>query len=278
MSESYDFVDFLGNIKPFNEKGSLSGKLHLNIKTLTPIFINSGYEDHDGDLLYRCFQKYCGKPVIPGSTLKGVLRTISQAVSYSCVDVSRNIERDLPFRNNYDCSCIVCKTYGKMGEKGCVSFGDFPLKEGATEILKTPVLMSPHVEKREIYYMNGKLRGIKFYRHGDYRKVENARIPVEAVMPGSVFEGEITFQDMHEKQLMLLCYSLGLDGSFALKIGGNKPGYFGSCEVQVIEAYFRDSTQFNSVEYAKKYGKSDAHIKANMDKLSQILDYRDSIV
>mgnify|MGYP001019725098 CR=1 FL=1 len=278
MSESYDFVDFLGQVKPFNEAGNLSGKLHLYIKPLTPIFIGAGYEDRDGDLLYKCFQRYNDMPVIPGSTLKGVLRTISEAVSYSCVEVSRDIERDLPFRNRSDCNCIVCKTYGRMGQKGCVNFGDFILKEGTTEKIKIPVLLGPHVENREVYYKNGKLRGIKFYRHGDYRKVENTRIPVEAVMPGSVFEGEIIFYKVHKKQLMLLCYSLGLDGSFQLKIGGNKSGFFGSCEVEVKESYYANGLQFDTVKFARSYGENDINIQKNKHRLSDILDYKSSIV
>ncbi|HHW00804.1 MAG TPA: hypothetical protein GXX36_14800 [Clostridiaceae bacterium] len=275
MSIFYDFVEFLGPAKSFNEQGNLSGKMVLNIKTLTPLFIASGYEDRDGKVLFRCFERFGSTPVIPGSSLKGVLRTISQAVSYSCVEVDRKIKKDLPFQY-FDCSCIVCSTFGKMGKKAKVRVEDQKLVQGQMEIIRIPIQMGPNVNIRQIYYKNGKLKGIKFYRHGDYRIIEKAKIPVEAVKEGAIFEGELFFEDLHQKQLELLCYSLGLDNSFQLKIGNNKSGFFGSCKVEVKKAMLNGSV-FRPEEYAKNYGKGDRKIENNKNKLSEILDFRNMV-
>ncbi len=275
MSTFYDFVEFLGPAKPFNEEGSLSGKLVLNITALTPIFVGSGYEDRDGKLLYRCFMRYASTPVIPGSSLKGVMRTISQAVSYSCVEVDSKLKKDLPYQYN-DCECIVCNTFGKMGKRAKIRVGDQKLVQGQTEIIRIPIQMGPNVNIRKIYYKNGKLRGIKFYRHGDYRIIENAKIPVEAVKEGAVFEGELFFEDLHRKQLELLCYSLGLDNSFQLKIGNNKSGFFGSCKVEAKEAIL-NGKPFNPEEYAMNYGKGDSRIEKNKSKISEILGFRNMV-
>jgi len=275
MSTFFDFVEFLGPARPFSEEGKLNGKLVLNIKTLTPLFISSGYEDRDGKVLFRCFERFGSTPVIPGSSLKGVLRTISQAVSYSCVEVDRKIKKDLPFQS-FECSCIVCSTFGKMGRKSKVRVEDQKLVQGQTEIIRIPVQMSPNVNARNIYYKNGKLRGIKFYRHGDYRLIKKAKIPVEAVKEGAVFEGELFFEDLHQKQLELLCYSLGLDNSFQLKIGNNKSGFFGSCKVEVKKAILNGKA-FSPEEYARNYGKGDRKIENNKNKLSQILDFRNMV-
>lgn len=274
MSIFYDFVDFL---KPssFNENGELRGKVSLRLKTLTPLFIGSGSEDRAGEILYKSFQRYCNRLVIPGSTLKGVLRTISQAVSYSCVEVSPAIRKDLPFPSEA-CNCIVCRTYGKMGLKGRISFGDLLLVSGQTEIIKIPLQMNPNIEKREVYYQDGKLRGIKFYRHGDYRLLPGAEIPVEAAQPDSIFEGELIFQEISAAQLELLCYSLSLDGSFQLKIGGNKSGFFGSCIVEVKEAIL-DGKDFDPHTYACNYRNRDEKIAANQQKLTEILSYQNRV-
>ncbi|RCX13508.1 CRISPR/Cas system CSM-associated protein Csm3 (group 7 of RAMP superfamily) [Anaerobacterium chartisolvens] len=268
MSQFYDFVEFLGP-RSFNESGSLNGRIRLEITTQTPIFIGSGYEEIEEGELWKCFQRYGGSPVIPGSTLKGVMRTISQCVSYSCASVDR--KRDLPFSTGM-CNCIVCKTYGKMGLKGCVSFGEFVSQNAETGKVLIPIQMTPDISKREIYYKGDKLRGIKLYRHGDYRLLENAQVPVEAVMEGAVFKGELMFSGLHGRQLELLCYSLGLDGSFIPKIGGNKAGFFGSCEISAGYAYMNHNT-FDPCEYAKKYGISDLQIAKNKQKVSEILGY-----
>ncbi|MCX7921555.1 MAG: RAMP superfamily CRISPR-associated protein [Clostridia bacterium] len=276
MSIYYDFVEFLKPESYTDKKGELSGKLSLEIKTLAPVFVGSGYEEEENGLLYKAFQKYQGQFVIPGSSLKGVLRTISQAVSYSCVDVEKEIINDLPFqRCTKDNGCIVCRTYGKMDYKGSVSYRDFNLRHGQSQIIRIPMQMSPNIKKKDVYYKNGKLRGIKFYRHGDYRQIPNAEVPVQAVMPGAVFGGEIVFQEIHREQLELLCYSLGLDGSFQLKVGANKSGFFGSCKIEVKNAFFiqKDLTRqaFDACEYARNYRNNDDIVKKNKQKLSEIL-------
>ncbi len=274
MSIFFDFVDFL-KPTPFNEKGALTGKLKICIKTLTPIFIGSGSEDTDGEMLFKSFQRCRGVPVIPGSTLKGVLRTVSQAVSYSCAEVSKAIQNDLPYFTG-NCNCIVCKTYGKMGLKGVVEFGDMVLKEGSTSVIRIPLQMNPNVRKKDVYYRNDKLRGIKFYRHGEYKLLKNVQIPVEAVEDEGTFEGEIIFHDLHPEQLELICYSLGLDGSFQLKIGGNKSGFFGSCKVEV-KGVLIDGKSFDTIQYACNYKKDDAVIIRNKQKLCEILSFSNKV-
>lgn len=275
MSICYDFVDFLG-VQPFNGKERLQGSIRLAIRTLTPLFIGSGYEDIYENKLYRSFVRSGGNCIIPGSSLKGMARSISEAVSYSCAKVSRELSKDLPFLSGKNCNCISCRTYGRVDLKGRVSFGDCVFTEGRHSIIRIPLQMAPHIEKRGIYYNAGKLRGIKFYRHGDYRIIEKKEIPVEAVEEGSVFKGEIIFDGIDKEQLGLLCYSLGLDRSFTPKIGGNKAGFFGSCIIEAERSRVGGET-FDPAEYASGYGNSDKGIKKNKDKLSEILDFENRI-
>lgn len=270
--KSYDFVEFAGQIKPFKEKGYISGRINLNIHTLSPLYIGSGYEDSKDGMLYKTFLRYRGVPVIPGSTVKGVVRTISEAVSYSCIDVAKNGEK-LPFENKKKCDCIACKTFGRMGYKGRISFSDFILEKGDIEIIKVAKLMSPQIKKGSMYYKGDKYRGIKFYRHGDYNALEAGEIPLETVLEKSVFKGQIIFHDVHEKQIELICYSLGLDESFYPMIGGNKPGYFGSCRFE-IDTYEFSKEGIEPLISAKKYGVEDKVLEKNKSKLSEILSIR----
>lgn len=276
MSIYYDFVDFLKPRRFESKRRDLSGKLLLHIKTLTPLHIGSGKEERRQNQLYKSFIRYKGEPVIPGSTVKGVLRTVSEAVSYSCVQVHKGLKEKLPF-SIANCSCMVCETYGRQGLKGSIIFRDFLLRRGDMKIIKIPKLFKPQINKKEIYYnKDGHLRGIKFYKHGDYTIIKKAVIPVEAVKENALFDGEILFESIHQEQLELLCYALGLDKSFQLKIGGNKAGFFGSCQVEVKEA-FLNGESFRPYEYACNYKKHDYDVVKNKKKLSEILSYNNRV-
>jgi CRISPR-associated protein Csm3 len=97
---------------------------------------------------------------------------------------------------------------------------------------------------------------------------------VNAVGAGGEFEGDIIFRDFHREQLELLCYSLGLDGSFSPKIGGNKPNGFGRVRISILRAEFRThegKVEFDPMEYASDYAVNDEKIEANKKLISQIL-------
>lgn len=159
-----------------------------------------------------------------------------------------------------------------------VNIGDFVLEKGEQDIIRIPIQMNPHIENKDIYYsQDGKLRGIKFYRHGDYRILENTKIAVETVTKGGVFTGEIIFHGLLKQQLELLCYALGLDESFQPKVGGNKSGFFGSCVFKVKRAVL-DSEDFDPSMYAKSYGASDTRIEQNKKKLCEILSFDNRIL
>lgn len=95
MSIFYDFVDILGP-SPFDTEKTereYTGKLVLEMETLSPVFVGSGFEKSENEILYKSFIRFLDKPVIPGSSIKGMLRTICQAVSYSCIDVGKRIKK-----------------------------------------------------------------------------------------------------------------------------------------------------------------------------------------
>lgn len=163
--KSYDFVPILSHCKreigtkhQMVEEDTYNGKLKLKIVTRTPLHIGSKqWEcDNNGNITKKQMRRN-GKEIIPGSSLKGVVRAVAEAVSYSCsVKVPDNRMLDVkhiaPVSNREMCSnwkelCKTCSIFGMIGKagayKGKVCFGEFILENGETEKKELPLLESP---------------------------------------------------------------------------------------------------------------------------------------
>ncbi|MCI8746371.1 MAG: hypothetical protein HFH67_00675 [Lachnospiraceae bacterium] len=174
--KAYDFVPLLDKCKrlsyiPHNimEKGSYNGKLKLKIQVLSPLHIGGRMQDYDnmGNIIKKQVSRN-GNMVIPGSSLKGAVRSIAEAVSYSCaVKVPDNIlKRILPINNQEQCSninngiCIVCSIFGiangEAAYKGKVNFGEFKLISGGLEENQIPLLEKPFKNDttNDVFYNN----------------------------------------------------------------------------------------------------------------------------
>ena len=111
---SYEFLPLLDHSKKDSytlhnrvEKDTYNGKMKLRILVKTPLHIGALYQefDHEGNIIKKHMQRN-GIAVIPGSSLKGAVRSIAEAVSYSCAvtvpdPVLKNI---LPEGNKKRCS------------------------------------------------------------------------------------------------------------------------------------------------------------------------------
>lgn len=293
----YDFVPLSATVQreaprphdhPSPKRGS--GRITLELETLTPVHVFQGqYRPADGGRdLIACHARRGEVPVIPGSSLKGVVRSIAEAVSYSCAPQlpAKALQAALPGTNNRRCSgedglCITCRIFGfsagARSYRGQVSFGEFrPAAPGAArlEVVNLPPLYSPfrsypnnnpplgrdcgnerlyycaicspaardcyqchkqdYLRLRDAAGTNRRFhfRGRKFYFHS--RRVERGDRPYECLAAGSRLRGEVIFHDLQPPELALLAFALGLDGSFALKVGYGKPAYLGSMRVHLI--------------------------------------------
>ena len=135
----------------------LSGKLVVKITAKTPLHIGTGRYINKNNQLQIEFIKKSGKPVIPGSSLKGAVRSILETVSKSCVLVTGGIakelvEKALPGSNNFKCkayteACPACRILGLAGKesaKSLVEFSDlFPTSPVSTLTLKVPMQEAP---------------------------------------------------------------------------------------------------------------------------------------
>lgn len=263
MSKPYKFIRILP-YKPFKDesKSKFSGKIELTIKVITPLHISSGKITENNGKLYKDFIKYNGKAIIPGTSLKGCVRTIAEAVSYSCANGYDNKELYVNKSDSRN-DCIICKTFGyangDSAKKSRVVFGDFKMTAGRLDYINIPRFFAPN---QKCYKdKNRKYKGYKFYYNASIQ--ETGTVGAEVASKGNEFKGEIIYNDLTEEQLNLLCFSLGLSGDIYLKLGYGKPGYYGTVEISAKDNKY--------VEYAKKYQSSSPQdIKENINILKEI--------
>lgn len=262
VPKPYDFVSLPREIvrtqtighEAFKD-GVFSGCLEFEIVALSHLYVSAGVYALSEDLQYpaggvlRGCYRVNGVPAIPGASLKGVVRSVTEAVTASCVgSVSRDVRPFLP-RWRGECTpelaCPACSMFGVQGRLGKVAFADALLLPGQeTSLHRIPSLYRPHLSQREkplAYFLDPSRRGLKgrkFYFHGRMRE-EPRNEPVEVIPQGSRLRGSVDFENLTRDELAVLFFALGLDGSFQLKLGGGKPVCLGSLEVHPLRLTLR---------------------------------------
>ena len=222
-----------------------TGQIQGTIEALSPIHIGSGIIDLGQDVeLIKTVVRTSGNVVIPGSSLKGAIRSVVEAISESCVcKVSNRIRRAVP-RNFAECCqkeqvCIACRMFGAMGFQGNIAIQDARQTEGKIVAMRVPELYAPGRYQRGMR----DIPGHKFYMHG---QVASGETPVEACEIGSKFRFVVQVDNLTQAEWGLLFTALGHhpDHPFKLKIGGAKPVCFGSIYFQLekiqVEEQIRD--------------------------------------
>lgn len=273
MNKSYDFVPFL-KCEPYECSGKLyEGIIPITIKTLTPIHVSPGrYSVDENKQIFKPFIRVNDKIVIPGTSLKGVVRSIAEAISYSCYTPSANLDkRKLSDKSHKDKKkkCIICDMFGSMGYKSKVQFNDCYLTKGKTEIIGLPASHKPHPENSFYFNKEGKYKGHKFYKHGILGIQPKGNMLYEFVQQNAEFKGEVRFKGLTEEQLQLLCFSFGLSGDIHPKIGFGKNHFYGSISVESEEKW---------ADKAKEYkNNKNADISKNIFKLIEILNFNNAV-
>jgi hypothetical protein len=252
-----------------------SGRIHCTIENLTPLFIG-GNRDNSQQFLTRN-----GKYIIPGSSLKGMLRSLAEIIGGGCsvTDSNGRFNKTYASCNKVGSLCVTCRMFGMMERgrgakvhKGKVFISDALILEEKTETKLFDVQLFSQGMRHEPFYrtpqtgrLDGKSR--KFYFHQPKRK-NSALEPTNiqkfvdkknAILPGCQFEFEIDFVSLEKFELELLVYVLALeenvdviieDGDIPLKgpmrhkLGYAKPLGLGSCRIDLnkIEYLFASDT------------------------------------
>jgi hypothetical protein len=215
---------------------TVSGRLEATLIVATPLHVSSGrmrMRKGQQPPLVKELTRVNDQPCIPASTLKGVVRSVVEAITRSCVRITRARSNQLP-RGAAECRdkenlCLACRMFGALGFEGHVRFGDAVLREGSVGITRMPALYAPRTRTRA-YYAGNEVKGRKFYKHG--QPVTQANTPVEVLTPESRLTLTIRFQNLAPAELGVLLTALGLgDLQLVLKLGGGKPACYGSAIV-----------------------------------------------
>ena len=254
----YDFVPFPKR-RPNREKGAgqdklnpclLSGTLELTLRTLTPVHVGLGYSDFvtAGNQEYLAALQ-ASKPIreegttrrrylIPGSSIKGAVRSIVEAITRSCIRITQGRHRPYIPQGYGGCMsvndlCIACRLFGAQDYQGHVSFEDAVAPKGSLVLLGTPLLWTPARGGRGLpprYLQGNQARGRKFYAHA---RPPSGVDPRACIKSGAELPLRIHFLNLSEAELGVLLTALGQhpDHRFPIKLGGGKPVGLGSVQV-----------------------------------------------
>ncbi|MCL6536569.1 MAG: hypothetical protein K6U77_10915 [Armatimonadetes bacterium] len=255
----YDFVPFPEG-RPDRKQGAgqdkldarlLSGTLELTLHTLTPVHVGLGYSDFikAGNQEYLAALQ-ASKPIreddttrrrylIPGSSIKGAVRSIVEAITRSCIRITQSKHRPYIPQGYGGCMsvndlCIACRLFGAQDYQGHVSFEDAVAPKGSLVLMGTPLLWTPARGGRGLpprYLERDRAKGRKFYRHA---RPPSGADPRACIKSGAELPLRIHFLNLSEAELGVLLTALGLhpDHPFPIKLGGGKPVGLGSVQVK----------------------------------------------
>jgi CRISPR/Cas system CSM-associated protein Csm3 (group 7 of RAMP superfamily) len=176
--------------------------------------------------------------LIPGSSLKGAVRSIVEAITRSCIRVTQGRHRPYIPQGYGGCMsvndlCIACRLFGAQDYQGHVSFEDAVAPKGSLVLLGTPLLWTPARGGRGLpprYLQGNQARGRKFYAHA---RPASGADPRACIKSGAELPLRIHFLNLSEAELGILLTALGLHPShpFPIKLGGGKPVGLGSVQV-----------------------------------------------
>ncbi|HLH25042.1 MAG TPA: RAMP superfamily CRISPR-associated protein [Chloroflexota bacterium] len=218
--------------------GALSGHLAGRLVALTPLHVGASTVERTARILPTLaaetpllfpLARAGETPVLPGTTLKGALRSIVEAITASCLTVRGPATRLLPpplhaLRpcTRRDALCPACRLFGGQGYLGRLRVADASLAEGSTSIARVPERHPPRAGR------GAPPPGRRFYGHG---RPASGPLPVEVFPEGSALAWRIDCANLQPAELGLLLLALGQgEPPLRLKLGGYKPTCFGSAE------------------------------------------------
>ncbi len=259
----YDFVP-LGNPSPrlpppgHHLLPSHGGVIHARLTTLGPFLIAKQADSQNtiGPVGY-------GK-VIPGSSLKGMLRSVAEMAGGGCISLSGSLyfRGEFKYRGattkpvGFDpCSdgdklCVTCRMFGALirGEawKGMIEPGEARWEGAGTPGTESfnVIVGQPKPDHAAFYTKGGKIRGRKAYFHHPSQIIKSAAaqhaafgarqtIVVRALKPGQTYRFSVRHQGLDRAAYALLLYSMFLQEGLAHKLGWGKPMGFGSVRIEV---------------------------------------------
>lgn len=258
------------------------GTLFLKLTVRTPLHVSTGVVATGEDLnkrgipLVKTMETRDNQQlIIPGSSLKGTIRSVYEAITNSTLgvvgrDKSKIPRERLSSRDNKKL-CPAERVFGAMDWQGLVSFNDAKCEKQQSAVGFMPSLYRPRPD-RKAYYQGKNVAGRKFYYNFSRAvdKGQNRGIPVQQAGTEYIFTTQIQYKNLTEAELGTLLVILGQDenNKIALKIGGGKPIGMGTVttEVSQLEHYQNISDRYQKYD-TSSHSISGQELKDLTDKL-----------
>ncbi|MCW5314978.1 CRISPR-associated protein [Nostoc sp. KVJ3] len=259
----YDFVYFLNkpatsNSPPGHHKylpNHLHGTLFLTLKVQTSLHISTGVVLMGSDinrenipLIKTMVQGNDNELLIQGSSLKGCIRSVYEAITNSRVGVKPKNPNEYPKERlpatDKNQLCPTSIVFGASGEKwgwqGLITIQDAHCEVRGFEVGFMPNLWRPRPDENQAYYDERKTVGWKFYynmKNSIDKGLDNG-IPVQVAFRNDEFSTQVNFRNLKPEELGTLLIALGQDKNYplVLKVGAGKPIGMGSMSVDITEA------------------------------------------
>jgi CRISPR/Cas system CSM-associated protein Csm3 (group 7 of RAMP superfamily) len=215
----------------------LAGRFDCTLEALTPLIIcDEGAIGPGGKRTYQ-FQglglKQRGRPVIPGTSLKGMVRSLVELIGNACVPFEKGHADGLhEFGNAATGSAdlgtweldVAARMFGYLNRRqafaGLVHFGDAAMVDSPVDPPRWPgmeiAVGQPKPEHRSFYPPNQDVR--KLYHHNpDTPELTRPQANIRQVNilhpapPGTTFRFRVDFRNLRTEELALLTYALVLE-------------------------------------------------------------------
>ncbi|MCL1466536.1 RAMP superfamily CRISPR-associated protein [Argonema galeatum] len=237
------------------------GTLFLKLKVGTSLHVSTGVVVMGSDigsrlpLIKTMTQGTDQKLAIQGSSLKGCIRSVYEAITNSRLGVITN-KRE--YKDKYpldrlpcekkDELCPASQVFGALNWQGLIEFSDAKCESAGFATGFMPNLWSPRLVRRAYFDERGKVAGRKFYYHTirAIDKGQNAGVAVQQAAKTYTFTTQLHFKNLKPAELGTLLIVLGQDPKYpiALKVGGGKPIGMGTMTVEVTKIIaFTDSQE-----------------------------------
>ncbi len=258
-----------------------SGHIDVDVFAETPIFVSDPRNvPADPKKPAQFMQNKRGEYIIPGSSLKGMLRTVVETLGNGCLTLfdgnyergNVNYFRDVPQSflhcENNTHLCIACRTFGMLKERaggvflGKVNIGDAVVYTDSIykyEPIYTAVLVEPKPH-HEAFYLDETHRhiaGRKFYFHhpSDLKPLSETGMKLFSGRPANRFiqpldydtrfHFRVDFTGLEDDEFSALLLAIALEEKMRHKIGYGKPLGLGSVYLQ--------PTSLTLVDYSTRY-------------------------
>ncbi len=226
-----------------------SGLITCTIRTITPIFTPSSIERAPGRPADLDFFRTTNRPALPGSSLKGMLRSLAEATANGCSPFDNRERRLHSPCLSRERLCSVCRIFGYLRGRevhaGNVAIADALAEDGWQfgPRITLKELSGPKLRHDPFYNSAGQQRSRKFYYHQRHvRTIQD--IPAESrpthrnvtIIPlvHGTFRFSVRFWNLAEVDLGLLLHTLELPDGLYHKFGMGKPLGLGTVRIEIV--------------------------------------------